>query len=292
MDLGSFICVAGALGFLVVMIVLGVMNRGYHLGPRRYRTMPELVRHVKTLVRLDIDEEGSYPSLTDVVFEGRLASNRRAKVSFYDKTAGSSTFTYVRLEVTGEGLPDLRVSLESFATKIGKWIGAYKEIEIGDAEFDERYLLETKTPDTARKALARSHEIKRAIHMAFANGAERFVLEPGVAFAVFRVERLAPELYLGVLNALDQAARTFDRVTIRVKGLDGERRAAVDAQGKTRCPYCRAGITGEDEALTACTVCRTVLHEACWEEHGGCPILGCAGRDRERATRRGRAPGG
>jgi hypothetical protein len=269
---------------IVVAITMGI-GRGnrYRLGARYYRTLPELVKHVKGLVRLD--EEGSYPRLSYVVFEGRLASGRKAKISFYEEAAGSSTNTYVRLQVSAEGVPDLRVSLETIATRVGKWIGAYKEIEIGDAEFDERYLLETKTPDQARKALARSHEIKRAIHMAFANGAERFAFEPGCVQASFRVEKLAPELYLAVLSELDQAARTFDRVTIKVKGFEGERRAAVDALGKMRCPYCRAGITGEDDALSACGTCKTVLHEACWEEHGGCPILGCTGRDPERRSR-------
>lgn len=46
--------------------------------------------------------------------------------------------------------------------------------------------------------------------------------------------------------------------------------------GSLRCPYCRSSL-GEAQHFP-CPVCRTEVHRACWNEHGGCPILGCAGR--------------
>lgn len=55
-----------------------------------------------------------------------------------------------------------------------------------------------------------------------------------------------------------------------------------------RCPYCRAAVRAE-EALVACALCRTVLHEECAK--GGCSTLGCAPPPRLRLAppRRGRA---
>ncbi len=284
------IVVAGIFAiWILAAMIYGLVHGRFRLGPRRFKTLPELVDTVSRTIGL-APEPGAYPELSRVAFKGRLVSGRQARVSFFEESAGSSTFTYVRLEVVASEAPDLKVSRETTMTRVHKWLGLQNEIEIGDPDFDRRYLLETKTPDRARKALARSHEVRRSIETAFAFNAKHVSFGAGIVSAVFAIEALAPEHYPSILGSLDEAARTFDRVTIKVRGLEGERRAAVDALGKTRCPYCRAGITGDDEALTACKACRTVLHEGCWDEHGGCPILGCTGRDPERATRRGRVP--
>jgi hypothetical protein len=88
--------------------------------------------------------------------------------------------------------------------------------------------------------------------------------------------------YRSIFEGLDQVARTFDRKSIPVRVLGGERFALVDAGGATRCPYCHAAISGDEETLVACESCRTVLHEGCWSEHGHCPILGCPGTAPER----------
>lgn len=43
------------------------------------------------------------------------------------------------------------------------------------------------------------------------------------------------------------------------------------------CPVCNAEIK-EEEAATACPVCGTAHHQACWERNGGCAAEGCAQR--------------
>ena len=41
------------------------------------------------------------------------------------------------------------------------------------------------------------------------------------------------------------------------------------------CTFCRGAI---DEApASPCTACETPLHDACWAEVAGCPLLGCRG---------------
>ena len=42
-----------------------------------------------------------------------------------------------------------------------------------------------------------------------------------------------------------------------------------------RCAWCHGALEDED-LLTTCPGCRTVLHSACARETGDCPTLGCA----------------
>jgi hypothetical protein len=90
-----------------------------------------------------------------------------------------------------------------------------------------------------------------------------------------------------LLAALDRIARGFEPVAINVHVLGGERQALTDASGAARCSYCHEHVTGSEPDLIACASCGTVLHEACWSEHGRCPLLGCVGVKPERgpATR-------
>ena len=53
------------------------------------------------------------------------------------------------------------------------------------------------------------------------------------------------------------------------------RAAAAEDSGRT-CPYCRFAIKpGLDVAI--CASCRAVHHAECWQDNGGCSIVGCVG---------------
>lgn len=41
-----------------------------------------------------------------------------------------------------------------------------------------------------------------------------------------------------------------------------------------KCPYCHDKINDDQ---VRCEECQTAHHTLCWEEHGGCTILGCHG---------------
>src|SRR5206468_12143227 len=41
------------------------------------------------------------------------------------------------------------------------------------------------------------------------------------------------------------------------------------------CPYCSAGIESPGEGVF-CQCCGAAHHRECWEENGGCTVVGCA----------------
>lgn len=49
--------------------------------------------------------------------------------------------------------------------------------------------------------------------------------------------------------------------------------AAADLVGRS-CPYCRFSFKG-GVMVVGCPSCRAVHHGECWEENGGCAVLGC-----------------
>ncbi len=55
------------------------------------------------------------------------------------------------------------------------------------------------------------------------------------------------------------------------------------------CPYCKADISKrEAEGVVRCPACETVQHSPCWNENGGCSIMGCkrsGGRERTTPAR-------
>jgi hypothetical protein len=45
-----------------------------------------------------------------------------------------------------------------------------------------------------------------------------------------------------------------------------------------RCAYCHDELapTPDPTVVTSCGGCGAHVHVACWGEHGGCPVMGCA----------------
>jgi hypothetical protein len=87
--------------------------------------------------------------------------------------------------------------------------------------------------------------------------------------------------WLEVLERLARAAEASSGVVgVETPGV------RVDARPSDPiCPYCRDDVGDEDSR--ACTVCETRHHAACWEEAGGCTLLGCRGRPRQAQRERG-----
>lgn len=52
--------------------------------------------------------------------------------------------------------------------------------------------------------------------------------------------------------------------------------------GATRCPYCHGGLAGRERTLE-CPACNSPHHAGCFDEHGGCAVLGCRQAPREPA---------
>jgi hypothetical protein len=134
---------------------------------------------------------------------------------------------------------------------------------------------------------------KEAISLALEKGLREVVDE---TFGRFELERIVvdggevaalvmltgpPSGYAELPAALERLARCFDRVRLPIRVLGGERQA-LGLAGEARCAYCHDRITGDEQDLVACRACSTVLHDACWAEHGSCPVLGCSEVDPER----------
>lgn len=275
--------------FAVLGLLLGIAwaTAGHRLGGRRFRSLRELSAQVSTILGLPPEREAGawYRGLDELSFAGPLPGGRLAKVDFFSETVGSSTTTYVRFFVEVGGAPGLSIRREWFTHKLGKLVGLVREVEIGVPEFDGRYLLENARAEPTKKLL--SEAMRAVIDEAFEQAKPRAVhFHPYGIVVEVAASSLEPEKYPAVLTTLLRAAALVDAKRVQVRVLGGTRRLVLGPRGTTRCAYCRADVTGDEPDLVACERCTTVVHDACWDEHGRCPIFGCDGRSPERARDR------
>jgi hypothetical protein len=208
-------------------------------------------------------------------------------VLFYepDPEGDENTVCVAIATVDVEGAPPLVVTLENWSTKLSKWLGFVREVEVGDTGFDDRFLLRTPSPTKALKQLA-SDRPRRAIEALF----DRFrcyrleLFKRGVRAKV-RAHPLLPATRRALVAHLDRIADAFDRRAIHVTVLGGDRRALA-VKGAARCAFCHGEVTGRELDLVACRRCATIAHDECWRELGHCPTLGCPGKSPERGRRR------
>lgn len=241
------------------------------------RLMPFVRSLVRSCRPLRVRRLPDEPRLEDVALDGRLRSGRAASIRFLGEPPRG------RVAVHAVAGPALEVRRESSATRLAKRLGRLSELVIGVKPFDDRYLLLTEDVRAARRAL-RGEELRQAIDRAMkAHPIERLELDGEDLVAVVDATRVPPGGYARLLDTLDLVADVLQRQRVPVKLLGGERAAVVDPGGAMRCVFCLDAVRADDPGLSACTACRTVVHEACWTEHGGCPLYGCRGGERERA---------
>lgn len=262
-------------GLLWAFVALGgglVGARGR--GPRVHRRLGAFIRSVERARAGD-------GRLTDVLYQSALRSGRRVWIRFE-----LAPRARVRVGVaTCRGVPPLRVRLEGALERLGKRLGRREDIQTGDEAFDERFFLESSRPLDGRRALGR--KLRRSIDEAFRRfGADGLQLRPGELVVEADLAACPPARWRELIRHLDQAAALVEVKPLRIRGLGEEREVARGADGAARCVFCRDGISGDEDDLVACERCRTALHAECWEEHGGCPVLGCDGRAPERARAR------
>jgi hypothetical protein len=187
---------------------------------------------------------------------------------------------YATVSVEADEAPRLKVTRETWRTRRRKAAGLLHEVEVGDFSFDDRYLLETDEPGRARAALTPS--LRAAIDRAFRElKVEALVLSRG--HLVARLRLTSPHAHENIPRLLDHLASmaaSFDRVALSVHFLSPSVRAVAGPGGQPRCAVCHADLSGKEHDLVACERCATVLHEGCWTDCGGCPVLGCGGKER------------
>ncbi|MCO5171734.1 MAG: hypothetical protein M9894_35980 [Planctomycetes bacterium] len=262
-----------ALGGLGALLLLGdgvAAARGR--GPRVHRRLGAFVRSVERARAGD-------GRLTDVVYQSALRNGRRVWIRFGLGPRGSAR---VRVAVaTCRGVPPVGVRLEGALSRLGKRLGRREDIQTGDVAFDERFFLESSRPLDGRRALGR--ELRQSVDEAFRRfGADRLHLRPGELAVEADLTACPPGRWRELIRHLDRAAALVEVKPLRIRGLEGERDVACGVDGAARCVYCRDGLSGDEDDLVACERCRTAVHAECWDEHGGCPVLGCDGRAPER----------
>jgi hypothetical protein len=243
---------------------------------QRVLDVEEIAREVHRLFGLQRD------SMIGDRYSGALAGGRGVHL---DLTKPSDGPTRAVLRVATGPVPAITIVAETDETLRAKREGTRTEIEIGAPWFDRRYFLETANPrEAATRALRPFQEgFKDLVDDAFLTyGVDKLELVDGELRAHLPLTKELPD-YASLLPLLERAARFFDRVNVRVHVLGGERHALRGAGGDARCSYCHEHVTGDEPDLVACERCHTVLHGACWTEHGRCPVLGCSGAVPERA---------
>lgn len=273
------VCVLAIAGFFGLLWVAPRRRRAPPRRGRSYRRLGVFLQRVRAV--LEAEDMAALPELR---WAGDLRSGRRGQISIEITPLA----TRVRVTVsTTRTLPPLSVRLEGAMERLKKHLGSREDVHTGDSTFDQRFWLESATPVEGRRAL-KGRDVRRAIHAAFSRfGVERLDLRPGELTAVVDLSVCPPATWKPLLVHLDQAALLFETRAVRVRVLDAERAAVCDAEGRVRCAYCRDGLTGDEDDLVACERCRTAVHGACWDEHGGCPMLGCEGDQAERPRVRG-----
>jgi hypothetical protein len=253
------------------------------IGGRSVATLQKFAHEV-TLTTGLTSEVGTWTAwerLDSITFRGNVGGTRAATLSLHAEEPSNPLAVWtVHWRVAAEKPPPLTVTRENLATRLEKWLGFTHEIEVGDAKFDARYLLVTTDETGARHAL--SVRLRKAIDALFDDPIREVELGGNRILATARASEFPIGQYGRVFTWLDMAARCFDRKPIPVRVLAAERNAFVDETGRTRCPYCHAPISGQEDALVGCEKCHTVLHDECWTELGHCPILGCTGETPER----------
>lgn len=141
-----------------------------------------------------------------------------------------------------------------------------------------------RVAEAVERVPAVDRRLERSLEVAEELGCYELRVEDGWLVATIRrVRRLELDTLVDSLARLSDALGAATLVPGGARELDA---------GTLRCPFCHDGLAGE---TTACGACDSVHHTACWSEHGGCSIFGCAASgapERARARTGGGPPPG
>jgi hypothetical protein len=252
------------------------------LGGHEFRNLDAFVAEFGALVGLPGTKLADEPPLaSNARFEGALASGRAASVSFHaERSQGDEPEVewYGDFAVEVSRAPPFSVTRETWWSQLGKWAGLVKEIEVGNEAFDNRFLVQTTEPARAREALGVRDTYAR-IHKLFASsGTTCLRCDGGRLEARARVQYYTQKEFGNLLGQLEALAAILGRVHVEVHGVASPL-LALEGERGPRCAYCHDALRPGEAGLLACALCSTVLHAACWEDLGRCPVLGCAGKD-------------
>ncbi len=135
---------------------------------------------------------------------------------------------------------------------------------------------QAKAPPVLRSARHQARLDEAVVDLFGGQGLHWLVLDE----SMLRAEKVArpSDLRLGALfstfASLERIARICRRTEVQVRVLPGSH-LAWSAAGALRCPYCHDTFDCEESGLASCPGCRTIHHGDCFDEAGGCTLLGC-----------------
>jgi hypothetical protein len=193
-----------------------------------------------------------------------------ARLRFFMGTDKAPPWTRLQFQWAPEGM--LRVAPEGLFTGIRKFFGA-QDLEIGDAAFDARYLIQGSPPTWVRETL--NPDVRRGLDTLFELGAsfwrgKGIRLDAGPTGVTLFCQRNLVQSREELLLFVDQGLAVLRR--LRGGGSFGVL-SAESAAAEGRCPVC--GHLLEDPEHR-CDACATRHHEECWSYFGGCAIYACS----------------
>ena len=180
---------------------------------------------------------------------------------------------WTRLQFQWAPAGTLRVVPEGFFAKLRKCFGA-QDLEIGDASFDARYLIQGSPSSWVREALSpdvrRSLDTLSELGASFwrGNGIRLDATPAGLTLFCYRnLAQSRDQLLLFIEEGLAVLSRLRAAGSSESGVLSAE---AAETEG--RCPVC--GQLMEDPSHR-CEACATRHHVDCWTYFGGCAIYAC-----------------
>ena len=224
-----------------------------------------------------------------VVFSGE-PGGRRATLVFDEQDDGDSRVEQIaRFELALPRAPSLKVTRATYGDRFKRFV---TETAGGPAAPLPQDLAAEADPAAMRALRGRLALLVETLFQQYP--ARELRLGEDVLRAALPTRGLSGDSLRAFLAHLLEVAKVAEELC---RGVRLQRARALGAE--TRCGYCHevfpgepahpvaAGSLREGEDVVACELCSTVLHRACRDEHGGCPVLGCTGQAEERYRKPG-----
>lgn len=181
--------------------------------------------------------------------------------------AGASHVTQVNMS-----WPDAKLRLEIFPagvwSRVSRFLGM-DSMRIGSVAFDEQYVIQTDTPDEARRFLSTGVQwhIDRICRL-MGNGDVYVRVERGIITVRKRpFIRLYPDLEQLVRLSLELYEQALLTQNAGIAYVAGE-----GPDGPVICKVCGDDL---DHEVVICHRCQTPHHRECWQYYGACSTYGC-----------------
>lgn len=213
----------------------------------------------------------------DAKLEKVLDGGRRLRVRVTPTTDGDA-LELLKLEVMASvtDAPALRIRALTLSAAFWAVVGATSRVASTDAALDEVALVESETREVVRTRAAIKAGLGAVARELLAEHPGAIVEATGRMVAI-EVPVPAEAPGLGRTVALE---RVIAFATRAADAIEATRIRPVEKEALVRCGFCHADILPVDEKVVRCDRCAATVHAGCWQDHEGCPAMGCAGAAR------------